>query len=392
MVVATGLLLQQRFSDPPLPARGTAATVGAVDKPGPQPRVTGFAPTSAVATQEISPRARDWVEGLSQPGLGSPLTMESATAWDEMFARLISSGHEAVPAIREFLSRNTDLVWDSGTRRVLGFDSARAAMFDALQQIRGRDAEVALALTLAETRDPREIALLTRNLELMAPGQYREAAVEAARLALAADALGASSDQDVAPLFEVLQRFGGDAIAGDLEGAAARWNYYATISLAQLPDGAGVASLFRLAEGSNSMTRSASEPAIRMLGSLANQNEEARAAFLELVRNDRIASSTWARLGPLLAGAEARFSAGVFDEEMPLDYGSGAQHVHLSQGNQNFWTGLPAVAEPAKHWERQLIWLDQLAAIATGPAPQAAIQEAWKLILVRLSPLTASVR
>jgi hypothetical protein len=319
------------------------------------------------------------------------LTIESAAAWDEMLARLIASGPEAVPAIREFLGRNKDPDWGAGARRVLGYDSARTAMFDALRQIGGAEAEAALAATLSESRSPREIGLLARDLELMAPGQFRQAALEAARESLAAEAIGTLGAHDVAPLFEVLHRFGGDTVATDLEGAAVRWNYYSVISLAQLPDGAGVSALVRLADGTSSTTGRAADPAIQMLGSMATRNEEARAAFLELARNDRIATSTWSRLGPILAGAEVQFSASVFDGGTHFDHGAGVQHIHLSQGNQNFWTGLPAVATPAEHWERQLVWLDQLAAIATGPAPQAAIQEAWKLILVRLSPLTASV-
>lgn len=395
-VVAAGVLLHQRFSAPSSNASGLAVIFGTARVSGKEfqaaspTRLADAAATMSTA-RKMSPRIRDWVERLSQPAALGPLTIESAAAWDEILVRLIASGPEAVPAIREFLARNADNEWDAGARRVLGYDSARTAMFDALRQIGGTEAEAALAATLAETLSPREIALLARNLELMAPGRHRQAAVDAARQSLATEAIGIVGAQDVAPLFEVLDRFGGDTVATDLEGAAVRWNYYSAIALAQLPDGAGVSTLVRLADGTNSITGRAADPAIQMLGSMATHNEEARAAFLDLARNDRIATSTWGRLGPILAGAEVQFSAGVFGGSASLDHGAGAQQIHLSQGNQNIWTGLPAVAASAEHWEKQLVWLDQLAAIATGPAAQAAIQEAWKLILVRLSPLTASV-
>jgi hypothetical protein len=341
------------------------------------------------AEPEASPRSREWVERLRQPLSAGQLTMETALAWEDVRAEMVASGAEAVPAIREFLARNVDSDWGPGARRVLGYDSARVAMFDALLRIGGSEAEAALAATLAEAKAPREIALLARNLEQLAPGQYGELAVEAARQALAV--AGANTTQDVAPLFEVLQRFGGAIIAPDLEGAASQWHYYATLALAQLPDAAGVSALVRLAEPENPESRPAADPAVRMLAGLAIQHQEARLAFLELARNERVPASTWAQLGPILAGAQMQFSGGVFAADSRLDHAAGPQHVHLNFGNQNFWTGLPAVAVSAEQWEKHLEWLDQLAAVATTPTAKAAVQEAWKVIVGRLRPLTASV-
>jgi hypothetical protein len=397
LAVAAGVMLQHRFSTPRPTASGSAATAMAPDKPGVKYRATRATPTTSIAAatpveRQISPRTREWVERLRQPSAGGPLTTESAVMWDEVRTQVIASGSEAVPAIREFLSKKTGDDWDAGARRVLGYDSARLAMFDALSRIGGAEAEAALASTLTETLDPREIALLARDLEQMAPGQYRQAAVDAARQALSAAASDPAKVREVAPLFEVLNRFGGITAVNDLEEVAARWSYYATISLAQLPDGAGVSSLVRLAQGANSVSGPATDPAIRMLASLSSQREDARTAFLELVRNNRVGLSTWAQLAPILAGAQLQFAGGVFGGDTHLDHGAGAQRIHLNNGNQNFWVAMPAATVRAEQWEKQLVWLDQLSTVATAPAAQSAIQEAWKLILGRLSPLTAGVR
>jgi hypothetical protein len=125
-----------------------------------------------------------------------------------------------------------------------------------------------------------------------------------------------------------------------------------------------------------------------MLATLAGRNDEARETFLELVNNGGIPNSTWSQLAPFLAGAQLHFSAEVFGQGIPLDHGAGAQQVHLSAGNQNFWIGQAAIAPTANHSEKQLAWLDQLSAVAKDPAAQAAIQKTLTLILARLGPYT----
>jgi hypothetical protein len=323
---------------------------------------------------------------------GGAVTPESAAAWKELMHQTVALGSEAVPAIREFLGKNEDYDLGSGSRQLLGYDSARAAMFDALMQIGGAEAEEALTGTLAAALDPREIAMLARNLETMSPGQHADAAVEAARQALAAAGRGEMADRDVAPAFEVLNRFGGGAVAADMEQAAAKWNYYSAIALAQLPDGAGVPSLIRLAEGADNLSKLGSDPAIRMLAGLAGQNDEARTAFLDLVKKDRVSESTWTGLAPILAGDSVQFTDPVLGESVPQDAGSDVRRTHLTYGNQNFYSAAPTGNAAAEQLGRQLTWLDQLAAAATSPVSQTAVRNARSLIERRLygpSPRTA---
>jgi len=56
---------------------------------------------------------------------------------------------------------------------------------------------------------------------------------------------------------------------------AKQWNYYAVIALAQLPDGAGVPSLIRMAQEENGYGP------LQMLAQLASDNPDARTALLD---------------------------------------------------------------------------------------------------------------
>jgi len=61
--------------------------------------------------------------------------------------------------------------------------------------------------------------------------------VSAASEALAQAITGQWDGRSLAPLFELLQKYGDQSVAGVLEAAAGKWNYYATLALAGLPDG-----------------------------------------------------------------------------------------------------------------------------------------------------------
>jgi len=70
---------------------------------------------------------------------------------------------------------------------------------------------------------------LARSLDQQAPGEYRDAALQAARAALAEASAGRLPNVDVGALFAVLQQYGGASALGDLEGLTSRWNYYSTM-------------------------------------------------------------------------------------------------------------------------------------------------------------------
>src|SRR5262249_13026184 len=149
----------------------------------------------------------------------------------------------SVPAIREFLEKNMEYDFGQGGKQALGFNSARAAMFDALGQIGGPEAVGVLSGSLQNSADPKDIALLAQTLEKLEPNQHRQEFFTAAREALDMAGSGKLSDRDVAPLFELYQKYGDASTAAELANNSKNWNYYSMIALAQLPDGAGIGSL-----------------------------------------------------------------------------------------------------------------------------------------------------
>lgn len=402
LVAAAAWGLRHKFMRPVAVASASSSTLG---ESNPPVKVQLSPDQAAVRSEEarpvapttpppsapppLSPFSRDLVSRLVQPAFaGGPVTPENAAAWKALMEQTISLGAEAVPAIREFLARNVEYQLGEGARELLGYNSARTAVFDVLLKIGGAEGEGALASTLAGALDPREIALLSRNLDTLAPGQHAEAAVDAARQALAAAAGGSLDGRDVAPAFEVLNRFGGPAVAAELEQAAGKWNYYATAALAKMPDGAGVPSLIKLAQGLDNAPTLGSGPAMQMLASLAADNEQARAAFLEIAKSGRVPPNSWAGFTPILAGDRLHFTDEVLGDSAPADANADVRKSHVAIGNQNFWTAAPTGAGASDQYANQLKWLDQLASVASSPAAQAAVQRARGVIDRRISTIT----
>ena len=129
--------------------------------------------------------------------LRSPVSaaqMREAVYWLEELAQ---AGPEALPAIRQFLSRNEDIEFDTAwlQSRVARDGklpaefvlptSLRMGLFDVVRRIGGEDAEMLLAGTLPATGRGLEVAYLTRLLHEIAPNKYRDAALSAARVLLA---------------------------------------------------------------------------------------------------------------------------------------------------------------------------------------------------------------
>src|SRR5262249_41426308 len=149
---------------------------------------SGNPPTSGPATAEdATALARQSLAALTQIDLShGPLTDAQANAWKQNLQQLEKQGAPAIPAIREFLQKNLDIVFDNDAdRRASGYyPSLRLALLDVLQKIGGPEAEAAFLEALQSTADPLEIATLSRYLDRAAPGKYAEAASSAAREAL----------------------------------------------------------------------------------------------------------------------------------------------------------------------------------------------------------------
>lgn len=296
---------------------------------------------SDVASAPVDEASRQMVRSLwDRGGVTSPLTAEQAAAWRKDLDALVKEDGKAVAAIAEFLATNRDTIFGPEEIGLLGYNTAREALLDALARIGGPEAIAAMSQALHATASPAEVAMLARNLEALAPGQYRQESVLAAREALVAAEKQPVAGVDVAPLFEVLQQFGGVDVAGDLERAAVRWGHYATLTLGSLPEGGGVASLLRIADASPGRAPNPARlQALQVIAQLASSNEDACAGLVALARDGRIPAAAWPYLARPLAGERARLENRLLDGESGVPDDRHAGTVHIVSGNQNLiWT------------------------------------------------------
>jgi len=121
---------------------------------------------------------------IKSTSANNPRAIRKAIYWLE---ELVAAGPGALPAIRQFLARNEEIDYISGsTKRGAGMEgvapvSLRFGLFEVVKQIGGAEAENVLAEVLGTTGRGVEVAWLARALQEMAPNKYRDAALAAAR-------------------------------------------------------------------------------------------------------------------------------------------------------------------------------------------------------------------
>jgi hypothetical protein len=320
----------------------------------------------------------------------TPLTAETAGQWRQNLDYLVQGGAASIPALAEFLRANQDRVFSATEAGMLGYGSMRNAIFDALGRIGGPAAIDLMGEVLETTASPREIAVLAKNLETLAPEQYRGAAVEAARQALAMAGEKEMQGYDVAPLFEVFQKYGGPEGAADLEKAASHWNYYATLALGNLPDGAGVPSLIRLIEtGPNNQQSIGRLQALQVLSELASSNEAARAALIEHARANRISATEWAYLVRPLSGEKAHVQDSVLNENQAFVDQFKSSSAHVRFNNQNFFYAPPDGVFNLSQLNQQLRLVDELLGVSSNPDATRTLQKTRSDLEIQISKLAA---
>jgi hypothetical protein len=350
-----------------------------------EPAGTATSVTNTEASP-ASPEAQEAVARLSSMEVSSqPLTPDQAAAIKQDLQRLVSQGASAVPAIRQFLEQNKDLSLDEmkGGSPV-GYSSLRTGMFDALRQIGGPEAKAALAGVLGSTADPAEIAQLARSLEELAPGQYREQAVSAARETLSQIAEN-KTKVDVGPLFQTLQTYGGPNVVNDLQNAIPQWQYYATMALAGLPDGQGVRALIDQAQQSGSNGVAKNTFAMQMLAQIATQYPDASAALLEEAKTGQIPDRAWRRVAEALAGDQYQFTKDPGTDMNTLMRTPGVKTYHIGNTDENFYS-VPVTSNPtADDVAQRSALIDKLLEATSNPAATDALQKA-KSQLVSVKP------
>jgi len=366
----------RRRAKPERAARATAE-VG-------HPRSTDLA--SVPASEPPDPnRVRQWVSSLAMLDTkGGSISAQQAATWKQNLQQLIGTGTQAVPAIREFLARNQDIDLSSlpGGKQ-LGYDTTRQALFGALSQIGGPEAQSLLLDTLNTTADPGELALIAKNLETMAPGQYRDQVLSAAWETLQMASSGQLTGQrDLGPLFDLFQRLGDGQSADGLLAAAKNWGYYATQTLARLPDGAGIDDLIKLAtDPALGLTRA--DFAYQALADAAWNQPKAAEALVMQAREGHIPPSAWAAIAEALGGLQTYINDGVVPEGS--DGVRKIRWVHLDLGNQNYYAA-QSVSMTAEELGTRISILDQLLALNNDPTVVAQLQGQRKNLQSRFNP------
>jgi hypothetical protein len=334
-----------------------------------------------------SPYTQALVQNLKNLDIShGTLSAEQVGFWKQEYKKLLDAGPDAVPAIREILEQNVNVDFSAVQNgNQLGVRNLREALFDALGQAGGAEANALMADVMRSTVNPEEIAMLAGRLGAAAPGAYSDAIVAAARSALANASLnpnGPFANADMGPLFETLQKFGGPNAVGDFQEAAAKWNYYAPLGLASLPSGAGVPSLAQMAGNADGTPGPSSRLALRLLAQLAPQYPDAMQALINQVGNNGVPDAAWAGISAALGGEVTFYGQGYGDAAVPAN-GTDPKGYHLAANNQNYRSLNVAGTWTAAQIQQQIALIDQLS--AGSPVAAKKLQGVRNALAARLS-------
>jgi hypothetical protein len=322
-------------------------------------RAPGPLPAQAVP----SAAAQEVIARVGQPEFfAGGVSPEKAEELKRSFKLLVEEGAGAVPAIRAYLDRFQDVDFEPvGVGKQVGYSSLRIGMIDALRQIGTPEAVELLLQTLRTTGDPEEIGFLAKGLEKqLPPDQFRSVVLAAASETLAQAPSGQSNGRNVTPLFELLQKYGDESAIGLLEKSSSNWNFYATVALAGMPDGAGIPALVRIARNQASVAVGNGDLALRPLAQAAMQYPEARATLLEQARLNQVPEKAWPGIAASLAGN------------------------YIQYGKQLFGSTAPPVVWSKEQIDLRLNLIDQMIATTTSPAGRQVLQNAHAQMSSRL--------
>jgi len=239
----------------------------------------------------------------------NPISREQAEKFKKNLEELVRRGAASIPAIREFLDKNVDTYYNEVTGGdQLSYSSLRAALFDTLKQIGGPEAQGAMVQVLQTSAVPGELLEIAKNLEVEAPGQYREQILKAAREALemaSSNQLGTNAE--LGPAYRILNSYS-EAGAAEDTAKLDPINFSNALAMANLPDGQGLQTLIQMAQNP-SPDASGKIVATEMIAQLAGNNAQAFEALMQMAQNAQISNRVWTRLAPILAGDQYQVGA-----------------------------------------------------------------------------------
>jgi hypothetical protein len=322
--------------------------------------------------------AQELIVRLEQLDLSSgAIKPEEVHQLNDTFKQLIAQGAAGVPAIRAYLEKNQDL--DFSNLRgggLLDYKSLRMGLIDALKQVGGPEAMDVALETLKNTAVPWEVAVLARDLEQQAPGQFHQEALTAARESLAQGLAGGLGERDVAPLFQVLQSYGDASVVSDIEKALPQYGYYANITLANLPGGEGIPALIQEVQDPTAIAGGQPDIAMRMLAQVSANNPQASEALVALARANQVSAGEWTSVASGLAGYNLELGTPLVDKASAPLGRSGVQTIAVDNGAQNIFVTPVSASWLDGQINARLGLIDQLLAATTDPAGVQALQQA----------------
>jgi hypothetical protein len=255
-----------------------------------------------------------------------------------------------------------------------------------LGKIGGSDAERVLQEQLGETGEPAEIGALARTLDRLAPGKYREPILHATQELLTQISNDSPSSEaehikvDTGPLFTVLQEYGDETVAAELEKAPPWLQQYATVTLANLAGGEGIPYLARMSSNPTTLQSEGGQLALQMLTQVAVDNIEAEEALFDSVRDDHIPASIWPRLAEVLAG-NSQVQLQKPDEQTLALLGSTGKnpystHTIVNRQTQILYNVHASAILTTQEIDHRLALIDRLTEETANPAAIQALEKA----------------
>ena len=296
---------------------------------------------------------------------------------------LIAHNNAAIPSIREFLRSGNDLDFtQTNLSKQIGYDSLRLALFDVLYTIGAPEAESVWYEALHDTNNPAEIAALASYLDEYAPDKYRRDIVETALDAFRLVSNNRIDGKDAGPVFQVFQDYGDASLVSELEQVSQlNWGQYASVTLANLPDGAGIPSLMHLSQNapqSNLYARFA----LQMLAQSA-EHPTAQTALINSALNGQIPDQHWPEFARRIAGLYQVQIVHPNTQDQNLLRASSVRKLvnFTAAGNQTLYGVNYATPNlTIEQMAQRLDLVDRLLAEASTPAARQSLENAYEIL------------
>ena len=156
------------------------------------------------------------------------------------------------------------------------------------------------------------------------------------------------------------------------------------ISLAHLPEGAGILALVDIAQSEEQADSAARPQALVVLAQVSTQWEEARETLIEQARRDQIPEFYWHSIASSLAGDTYQVGADPIGSEWSASKPAGFKGFYTLRGNQNFSSDPSLVHWSVDEIDERIALIDELLAINSNPTAVDLLQNSRSKLVDRV--------